>query len=146
VCCKLIYYGLNSYFLVGSFLAFERAAVSIFLPPALGFVLTLPSPIHQKSCKAPPMDSPAITLCVSVFCVVYILTSVIVKPPPMPPHGGVTFSVVRPFVCSNLRRRYFENEWTDLDANWKKWLTARGHEAIDQFWGWRGHTTPKVDL
>jgi len=35
---------------------------------------------------------------------------------------------VRPSVrlLPNLWRQYFENDWTDLDANWHKWFTDKG--------------------
>ena len=32
---------------------------------------------------------------------------------------------------SHLWTRYFQNKWTDFDANWNKWFAGRGHEMID---------------
>ena len=59
---------------------------------------------------------------------------------------------VRPSVrlLPKLSTRYFENERTDFDANWRKWSTGQ-----DMKWSvWRprgevkgqGHTRPKIDF
>ena len=49
-------------------------------------------------------------------------------------HYVLTLSVcssIRSFVSSNLWSRYFENKWTDFDANWHKWSMWQGHEMVN---------------
>jgi len=61
-----------------------------------------------------------------------------------PVYSSVCPTSVRPFVRL-LWTWYFENEWTDFDANWQKWSVGkymkRGQEVKDQ-----GHRSPKLDL
>jgi len=37
-------------------------------------------------------------------------------------------------VHSSIAKRYFENKWTNYDANWHKWSPRQAHETI-QLWG-----------
>ena len=49
-------------------------------------------------------------------------------------HYVLTLSVrssIRSFVSSNLWTWYFENKWTDFDANWHKWSMWQGHETVN---------------
>jgi len=58
---------------------------------------------------------------------------------------------VLPFVrlLPNLWTLYFENKWTDFNANWRKWTTEQRRETVN-FGGQevkdRRHTRPKLDL
>jgi len=53
------------------------------------------------------------------------------------------------YLLPNLWRWYFENEWTNYDANWHKWSTGQWHGTIN-FGGQevkgQGHVRPKIDL
>ena len=37
---------------------------------------------------------------------------------------------VRPYVPYKTFKHYFENRWTNFDANWHKWSTVQRHEAV----------------
>jgi len=45
--------------------------------------------------------------------------------------GGITLSTRPVHLLPNLWTRYFENEWTNFDANWRKWSAGQGHETIN---------------
>ena len=65
----------------------------------------------------------------------------------MPPRGLITGGGIMFSTCSfalssdrsfvrplpGLWTRYFENDWTDFDANWHHWFAGQGHETIN-FW------------